>query len=116
MNLLSIAGFTNIGFQAHARDFEPIDDDLSGKTVVITGGTGGLGRAAAERISSLGARTIIVGRSQKKLEVAANEIGGEVVGYEADLSLMAEIRDLAERLLEHEERIDVLINNVGVLL
>lgn len=116
MRPLSIASFTNVGYRLHSREFEPIETDLTGQTVVITGGTGGLGRAAAEGIASLGARTIIVGRSQKKLDAVAAEIGGEVVGYRADLSLMSEIADLAERLLANEEHLDILINNVGVLL
>lgn len=116
MNLLSIAGFTNVGYQLHSRDFEPIDADLSGQTVVITGGTGGLGRAAAERIAALGARTVVVGRTPEKLKAVEDEVEGEVVGYESDLSLMAEIRDLADRLVRDEARIDVLVNNVGVLL
>lgn len=116
MNPLSIASFTNIGYRVHARDFEPIDSSLSGKTVVVTGGTGGLGRAAATRLASLGARTVVVGRSADKLAALEDQIGGQIVGYQADLSLMSEIRDLADRLLENEARIDVLVNNVGVLL
>lgn len=47
MNQLSIATFTNIGYRLHSRDFSPIEADLSGQTILITGGTGGLGRAAA---------------------------------------------------------------------
>ncbi|HEU4319838.1 MAG TPA: SDR family NAD(P)-dependent oxidoreductase [Acidimicrobiia bacterium] len=116
MKLLSIAGFTNLGYLLHRRGFEPIVEDLSGQTVVITGGTGGLGRAAAQRIASLGARTVIVGRSPEKLDRVTKELDGEVVGHEADLSLMSDIRDLAKQLLDSEKRIDVLINNVGVLL
>ena len=116
MSLLSIATFTNLGYRWHAREHEPIDIDLTGKTVVITGGTGGLGRAAAEEIARLGARTVVIGRSPEKLDAFVDQVAGETVGYEADLSLMAEIRDLADRLLDSEDRIDVLINNVGVLL
>jgi NAD(P)-dependent dehydrogenase (short-subunit alcohol dehydrogenase family) len=115
MSLLSIAGFTNIGYRIHSRDHEPVSADMTGRTVVITGATGGLGRACAEAIAALGARTLVVGRDPEKLHDAEREIGGEVVGYQADLSLMSEIRDLAERL-SAEDRIDVLVNNVGVLL
>lgn len=116
MNVLSIAGFTNLGYHLHSRGFEPIDTDLSGQTVVITGGTGGLGRASAERIAALGARTVVIGRTPEKLAAVEDEIDGHVATYEADLSLMTEVRGLASRLLEEEERIDVLINNVGVLV
>jgi NAD(P)-dependent dehydrogenase (short-subunit alcohol dehydrogenase family) len=116
VSILSVAGFTNIGHRLHARRFEPIDSDLRGQTVVITGATGGLGKAAARRIASLGARTIVVGRSAGKLRSAEAEIDGEVVGYEADLALMSDVRGLAEALGREQGRIDVLINNVGVLL
>jgi dehydrogenase/reductase SDR family member 12 len=115
MSLFSIAGFTNIGYRLHSRDHEPVRTDMTGKTVVVTGGTGGLGRASAEAIAALGARTVVVGRDRQKLDAAVKEIDGEVIAHEADLSLMAEIRDLAEHL-GSERRIDVLINNVGVLL
>jgi dehydrogenase/reductase SDR family member 12 len=116
VSLLSVAGFTNIGYRLHARRFDPVDVDMTGKTVIVTGATGGLGRAAAERLAGLGARTVVVGRDEAKLAAVETEMEGEVLGLRADLSLMSEVRDLARRLLEAEDRIDVLVNNVGVLL
>lgn len=116
MSLLSIAGFTNVGYSLHSRRFEPLEVDLGGKTVVVTGATGGLGRAAAERLADLGARVVVVGRSAAKLESMEAGIEGDVVGYQADLSLFSEIRRLAQLIVDEEERIDVLVNNVGVLL
>lgn len=116
MSILSVAGFTNLGYRLHARKFEPIDSDLDRQTVLITGATGGLGKAAARSIASMGARTVVVGRSPEKLRQTEEEIAGDVVGYRADLSLMAQVRELAETLNREESRIDVLINNVGVLL
>jgi NAD(P)-dependent dehydrogenase (short-subunit alcohol dehydrogenase family) len=116
MSKLSIAGFTNLGYQLHARSFRPIETDLSGRTVVVTGATGGLGRATASALAGMGARVVLVGRDQQKLDRISTEIAGEVSPVEADLSLMSDIRVLADRLLETESRIDVLINNVGVLL
>ncbi len=116
MNKLSVASFTNLGYQFHSRSFRPVDDDLGGKTVVITGATGGLGLAAARRLSDLGARVVMVGRSEDKLRTAVSSMPGESVAYRADLSSMGEVRDLARRILAEEDRIDVLVNNVGVLL
>lgn len=116
MSIISVPSFTNLGYWIHSRSHEPVEADMSGRTVVITGGTGGLGKAAASAIADLGARVVVIGRSPKKLEAMEREISGEVAGYEADLSLMSEIRELADRLLRHEPRIDVLVNNVGVLL
>lgn len=115
MSILSIPSFTNIGFRLHARDFETFDPDLSGRTIVITGGTGGLGRAAATELSKLGARLVVVSRTQSKLDDLKESLEGEVETIRADLSLMAEIGDVAEKL-QGAPRIDVLINNVGVLL
>ncbi len=115
MNKLSIAGFTNLGYRLHARDFEPVRADMSGKTVVVTGATGGLGEAAAGSLVALGARVIAIGRNPEKLKALRSEHDG-VVTHEADLSLMSDIRDLAATLRDGEDRIDVLINNVGVLL
>jgi NAD(P)-dependent dehydrogenase (short-subunit alcohol dehydrogenase family) len=116
MSVLSVAGFTNVGYHLHARDFDPVEADLSDTTVVITGGTGGLGRAAAEELARLGARTVVVGRSPEKLRALESGASGDLVGYEADLSSMSDIRELAGDLVAHEQRIDLLINNVGVLL
>ena len=116
MNKLSIASFTNLGYQLHSRSFEAIDDDLAGRTIVITGATGGLGLAAARRLSALGARVALVGRSEEKLQSAVESMSGEAVSYRADLSSMSEVRELASRLIKDESRIDVLVNNVGVLL
>jgi len=116
MSILAIPTFTNVGYWLHSREHEPITIDMTGKTVVITGGTGGLGKAAARPLAGLGARVIVVGRSADKIEAAQREIGGETAAYRADLSSMSEIRDLVERFQRHEPRIDVLVNNVGVLL
>ncbi|MGB7859392.1 MAG: SDR family NAD(P)-dependent oxidoreductase [Acidimicrobiia bacterium] len=115
MSKLSIVGFTNLGYRAHAKSFAPLDSDMQGKTVVVTGATGGLGLATARRLAGLGARVAIVGRSDRKLDEALHAIGGDAVPYRADLSLMAEIRVLVESIRSNEDRIDVLINNVGVL-
>lgn len=115
MSLLSIPTFTNLGYKLHSRDFETIDADLTGRTIVITGATGGLGKAAATELSRLGARLIVVSRTRSKLDELRDSLDGEVDTIQADLGLMAEVRDVAERL-KTERRIDVLINNVGVLL
>lgn len=116
MNKLSIAGFTNLGYLLHARAHEPLDNDMSGKIVVVTGASGGLGLTAARALAELGARVAIVGRNQEKLELATESTDGYLVPYQADLSLLEEVRSLAGRLHSDLERIDVLVNNVGVLL
>jgi len=90
---------------------------MSGKTVLITGGTGGIGKAAASGLARLGARVGIVGRDQGRTVAAAGEIavdGGPAVdAFCADLSVQAEVRDLADEVRRTYPRLDVLVNNVG---
>ncbi len=91
---------------------------MDGKTVLITGGTGGNGRATAVRLASMGARVGITGRDRGRAQRAAAEIasesgGGGVDAFAADLSSQAEVRRLAAEVLAAYPRLDVLINNVG---
>ncbi|MGX7678331.1 SDR family NAD(P)-dependent oxidoreductase [Jatrophihabitans sp. DSM 45814] len=88
---------------------------MAGKTVVVTGGTGGIGRACAVGLARLGARVAITGRDAVRAEDAAREVGrhGEVVVFLADLSSQAEVRGLAADLRHRLGGIDVLVNNVG---
>lgn len=116
MSQLSIAGFTNLGYRYHSLSFEPIDADLAGQVAVITGATSGLGLETARSLADLGAEVVIVGRNELKLQEARTSIEGEVRTKVADLSLLEEVRGLADELLQEEQRIDLLINNVGVLL
>jgi retinol dehydrogenase-14 len=93
-------------------------DSMTGKTVLITGGTGGIGRAAAVRLASMGARVGITGRDRARAEAAAAAISREsgnpaVDIFVADLSSQAEVRRLADEVLATYPRLDVLLNNVG---
>jgi retinol dehydrogenase 14 len=91
---------------------------MTGKTVLITGGTGGIGKAAAIGLASLGARVGITGRDRDRAEVAAAAIAREsgnsaIDTFVADLSSQAEVRRLAGEVLAAYPRLDVLLNNVG---
>jgi retinol dehydrogenase-14 len=91
---------------------------MTGKTVLITGGTGGIGRATGIRLASVGARVGITGRDLGRTQRAAAEIASEsgngtVDAFGADLSSQAEVRRLAVEVLATYPRLDVLINNVG---
>jgi NAD(P)-dependent dehydrogenase (short-subunit alcohol dehydrogenase family) len=91
---------------------------MTGKTVLITGGTGGIGRAAAVALASLGARVGITGRDRSRAEEAAAAIAREsgnaaVDFFVADMSSQAEVRRLAGQVLGAYPRLDVLLNNVG---
>jgi NAD(P)-dependent dehydrogenase (short-subunit alcohol dehydrogenase family) len=91
---------------------------MTGKTVVITGGTGGIGRATAIGLAALGARVGITGRDRARTEAAAAEIrtapgNPSVDVFVADLSSQAEVRRLAREVIDAYPRLDVLVNNVG---
>src|SRR6186997_229473 len=91
---------------------------MTGKTVLITGGTGGIGRATAVRLASMGARVGITGRDLGRTQRAAAEIASEsangtVDAFGADMSSQTEVRRLAAEVLAAYPRLDVLINNVG---
>ena len=93
---------------------------LRGKVVMITGSTDGLGREVARRVAALGARVIVHGRNQERGKAVVDEITKDGKGsarfYAADLSSLAEVRTLAQAVLKNYDRLDVLVNNAGVLL
>jgi retinol dehydrogenase 14 len=90
---------------------------MTGRTVVVTGGTAGIGKATALGLAGLGAHLAITGRDRQRAETAAREIraacNGQVDVFVADLSAQSEVRRLADDLLWRMPRIDVLINNAG---
>jgi NAD(P)-dependent dehydrogenase (short-subunit alcohol dehydrogenase family) len=90
---------------------------MAGKTVLVTGGTGGIGRATALGLARLGANVAITGRHSERAADAAEEIraatGARVDVFTADLSIQSEVRRLANEALERLQHIDVLVNNVG---
>jgi NAD(P)-dependent dehydrogenase (short-subunit alcohol dehydrogenase family) len=90
---------------------------MAGRTVLVTGGSGGIGRATALGLAAMGADLAITGRDRARTEDAAHEIraagGGQVDVFVADLSAQAQVRRLAGEVLQRLPRIDVLVNNVG---
>jgi NAD(P)-dependent dehydrogenase (short-subunit alcohol dehydrogenase family) len=90
---------------------------MAGRTVLVTGGTGGIGKATALGLAALGADLAITGRDRGRVDAAVREIravgGGRVDGFVAELSAQGEVRRLAAEALQELPRIDVLVNNVG---
>jgi NAD(P)-dependent dehydrogenase (short-subunit alcohol dehydrogenase family) len=89
---------------------------VAGKVVLITGGSSGIGLAAAHKIAEAGAITIICGRDEEKLAEAKREIkerGFDVITYSADVADMADCDRFVKLLLENHGSVDVLINNAG---
>ena len=97
---------------------EPIHSGpIAGRTVLVTGGTAGIGRATALGLATMGAHLAIVGRDRGRTEAAAGDIraaaGGQVDALVADLSSQSQVRRLADEVLQRLARIDVLVNNAG---
>jgi NAD(P)-dependent dehydrogenase (short-subunit alcohol dehydrogenase family) len=91
---------------------------MAGKVVLITGGTGGIGKATAIGLSAMGARVGITGRDLVRAEQAAADIRAAsanpaVDAFAADMTSQAEVRRLAVSVLDTYPRLDVLVNNVG---
>jgi len=87
--------------------------------IVMTGATNGIGRLAALDLARRGARLGIVARSRPKADALRQEIEQVVPGtpvdvFQADLSLLSEVREAGEEIAAHYPRIDVLINNAGL--
>ncbi len=93
------------------------DGPMAGRTVLVTGGSGGIGRATALGLAAMGAHLAISGRDRGRTEDAAREIraagSGQVDVFVADLSCLSQVRRLAGEVLQSLSRIDVLVNNVG---
>jgi NAD(P)-dependent dehydrogenase (short-subunit alcohol dehydrogenase family) len=95
------------------RSFEAA---INGRTVVITGASSGIGRAAAMKIAKAGGIPILVARSMDKLEEAKAEIeaaGGTAYAYSADLSALDSIDELVKQILDDHVAVDALVNNAG---
>jgi retinol dehydrogenase-14 len=91
---------------------------MAGRTVLVTGGTEGIGKATAIGLATMGARVGITGRDLARAEQAAADIraasGNLAVDvFAADMSSQAEVRRLAAAVLDAYPRLDVLVNNVG---
>jgi len=94
--------------------------DLERQTVLVTGATDGLGKRVAAELAQRGARVLLHGRSEERLRQTVEEVGAETRSerlryYLADFSSLGKVRDLAGRLLSDGERLDVLVNNAGII-
>ncbi|XP_078673791.1 retinol dehydrogenase 12-like isoform X2 [Branchiostoma floridae x Branchiostoma belcheri] len=93
---------------------------LDGKTVVITGANTGIGKETARDIARRGARVILACRDLTKAEATAAEIrrdtgNGNIVMQKLDLASMKSVREFALKVNATESRLDILINNAGIM-
>lgn len=124
LELTIVGSFSRAGFALRRRLFRwtgPPVGALDGRTVLVTGPTSGLGRAATDELAALGARVILVGRSQERLTavhdaLVARHGDDRFPTVVADLGSLRSVRAAVARILETEPRLDVLVDNAGAIL
>lgn len=97
---------------------DKLQDTMTGKICLVTGATNGIGKATAQALAQMGATVVIVGRNPAKCAAVISEIkhisgNDEVEALIADLSLMAEVRQVADQFKAKYRKLHVLVNNVG---
>ena len=116
-----VLSFTNVGYAVRRPFWKRVEGAMQGNVCAVTGANSGLGKATTHRLAALGATVYMFCRNPERGEAARAEIveatGNDRVVLEiVDMSSQASIRDGVERLLAQTDRLDVLINNAGVLL
>lgn len=123
LEMLVLPSFSRIGYDLRRRMFEWERLDrvsLTGRTVLVTGPTSGLGRTAVSELAAMGARVLLVGRDPEKLARTKTELiawsgNEEVACYVVDLGSLASVRAGAAAILDGETRLDVLVDNAGAM-
>jgi NAD(P)-dependent dehydrogenase (short-subunit alcohol dehydrogenase family) len=95
--------------------------NLAEATILVTGATDGLGKRVASALAGQGATLLLHGRNRERLQATLEEVseqtGSEKLRcYLADFSSLDAVRKLAERILSDEDRLEVLINNAGIIV
>lgn len=120
MLLSSIYTFTKWGYANAKKRWQPDSANITGKHIVITGATSGIGLAAAHDLAQRKANLTLVARSPEKAEAVKRDIiestgNTNILIKIADMSLINDVRKLADQLLSDNKKIDVLVNNAGNL-
>ncbi|CAF3307274.1 unnamed protein product [Rotaria sp. Silwood2] len=100
----------------------PDNTDLTGQTIIVTGAASGIGRVSAVEFAKLGAKVIVGIRGQSRAEQVAQELerdagvigSSKIIGYNLDLSKLSTVKDFADKILEHEQHVNILLNNAGI--
>jgi len=119
LDLSVLGGYTSVGYRIRSHGWTPLPR-MEGKVVLITGATSGLGLAAADGYARLGATVWLAVRNRERGEDARTRIlehlgEADVHLGLCDLSRLESVRQFAERFAAEAPRLDVLVNNAGVL-
>ena len=123
LDLAVLPGYSRLGFALRGLGQEnPIADDLSGRTALVTGGSSGIGEAACEGLLAAGATVHLLGRDEERtaravsrIESRLPEAPGRLVPELCDISDPTRARQFADAFQERVSSLDVLVNNAGVL-
>jgi NADP-dependent 3-hydroxy acid dehydrogenase YdfG len=118
-----VGSFSRIGYAVRERLFDwttPPERSLAGQTVLVTGPTSGIGRAATDALAAVGARIVLLGRSPRRLAAVRDELvaaHGEdrFPTVVADMGSLASVHDAVARITESEPRMDVVVDNAGAI-
>ncbi len=115
--------FTSIGYDARRRldSWTDLNDyDVTGRVMVVTGGTSGLGRAAADQLARCGARLILIGRDLERTAGVCAELtrttnNPDIEAVAADMGDLDQVRKACDEIVARTSRLDVLLHNAGAL-
>ena len=118
-----LSSFSRVGYDVRSRTegwTETSSYDLTGKVIMLTGATSGIGLAAARQFAACGATLIINGRRDEKNEVVVRELiassgNAQISQIAADMGDLDQVRSLSTKLLAEHDQLDVLIHNAGAL-
>ena len=96
-----------------------MSNNISGKVVIITGASSGLGEATARHLAEKGARVVLAARRKDKLDALVAELvnaGGQAVAYQTDVTSQDDVKALIQGAIDTFGRLDVLVNNAGLMV
>ena len=92
--------------------------NITGKVVVITGASSGIGESTAKLLAQQGARVVLGARRKDRIDAVAKEIsatGGKAIGFATDVTKRAEVEALIQKAVDNFGRVDVIVNNAGIM-
>ena len=92
-----------------------MEQNVSGKVIVITGASSGIGAATARKLGKLGAKVVLAARREEQLAALVKDIGGNALAVRTDVSKRADVAHLISTAIGQFGRVDVLWNNAGVM-